>query len=73
MINDGPLMSSPSTFTGNNEDTNTSPSTLRVKLRNPFLNGSADHNDQEYMMKKLISILLLFYTTVILVPTRQRI
>ncbi|CAF3698865.1 unnamed protein product [Rotaria sordida] len=49
-IDDGLPISS-SSIIRNNESTSiitTSPSTLRVKLKNPFINGSTDHNDEEY-------------------------
>ncbi|CAF0910495.1 unnamed protein product [Rotaria sp. Silwood1] len=49
-INDGLPISS-SSIIRNNESTGlitTSPSTLRVKLKTPFLNGGVDHNDEEY-------------------------
>jgi hypothetical protein len=43
-------------LTQNNESNGvliTSPSTLRVKLKKPFLNGNADHNDEEYIKYKM--------------------
>ncbi|CAF4060688.1 unnamed protein product [Rotaria sp. Silwood2] len=49
-IDDGLPMPS-SSIIRNSDSTgvaNASPSTLRVKLKNPFLNGGADHNDEEY-------------------------
>ncbi len=45
-----------SSLTQNNESNGvliTSPSTLRVKLKKPVLNGNADHNDEEYIKYKM--------------------